>query len=169
MSLFFSTALIFITACDSKSESEDSASSQSEDSQPDEDLNEPEDSAEEEPDPNAPQILSADAWCYPGGDSTGGFWWSFTATATDPQGADTLQSLISDAIVVRTSAGGDLAKLDMVCSPTGECLTSMSEEQLGAACEQASTFTAIFTLIDEDGYASDPLEISCRQGTDPAG
>ena len=154
---------------DSASVSSDTATSSNNDTDNTNDTNDTDDTNDTPPDPNNPVITEADAWCYAGGENTDASFWGFRAVADDPQGVETLESFIPDAISFRDGGGNEVKTVTIVCTSTGECTATMSEEQLGVGCALAENFRAVFTVQDEDGNVSDPVEAACRQGTDAAG
>ena len=94
-------------ACSGKDPSSDTSSendtSSSQDSPGDTDTQEP-------ADPNAPSVTEADAWCYTQGGSTNVDYWAFSATVTDPQGVDTVESFMTEGISFELAANGSQVK-----------------------------------------------------------
>jgi hypothetical protein len=117
----------------------------------------------------SPTISTADAWCY--ADETGGkdYFWSATATADDPQGIDTLETLLDEGVYVLNSSGTQVAAYPMVCSEDAGCITSWKQSEDGVSCSSASNYTIQFVVQDQDGNTSDPYEVAGRQGTDASG
>ena len=121
-------------------------------------------------DPNAPSVTEADAWCYTQGDPVNVDYWAFSATVTDPQGVDTIESFMIEGISFELAANGSQVKtIALVCDPSGACTGSESTDTVGVGCIQATDYQATFTVTDADGNASQPFTIPCREGSSAAG
>ena len=116
---------------------------------------------------DAPVVTSADAYCelHDVGDKY--YQWTLQASATDPQGLDTIvrydSTQESNYPLVLTSAGGKLARYGLTCAD-GNCFGSFKESEDGVACSNADTYTFQFVVSDEDGNKSASYDILGRQG-----
>lgn len=84
--------------------------------------------------------------------------WTFTATASDPQGIDSL----SPTGFVQVLSGEDwvsehLLSIDLA---TQRYLASVSVADVGVPCDRASDHDFSFTVVDEDGNVSEPKIVS---------
>jgi hypothetical protein len=106
-----------------------------------------------------PVITTADAWCY-FHDTGDQFWnWDAACEVTDPQGA---RSLDTGALVVLRD-GAEVHSGVLACNrDTGRCTTTFREDATGVMCADATSYQFRFTVTDEDGYVSDPVEIAGR-------
>jgi len=115
---------------------------------------------------DAPVVTSADAYCelHDVGDKY--YQWTLQATATDPQGVDTIvrydSSQESNYTLVLSSAGGELARYGLTCAD-GTCFGSFKESEDGVACSNAESYTFQFVVSDEDGNKSASYDIAGRQ------
>ena len=76
--------------------------------------------------PMPPSVTEADAWCYTQGGSTNVDYWAFSATVTDPQGVDTVESFMTEGISFELAANGSQVKtIALVCDPSGACTGSV--------------------------------------------
>ncbi len=116
--------------------------------------------------PDAPVITDGDAWCYQHTTGDKRWIWVATATATDPQGLDTIQSFATDAVRV-FQGDTEIASYAITCLK-GECTTTFDEAD-GVSCAQASSYTVVIRVVDEDDNWSEPYEVTGRQGTDASG
>lgn len=111
-------------------------------------------------DGESPWILSADGYCYHHevGEE---FWnWSATCTADDPQGRDTLSRA---GTLVVLDGGAEAARYTLSCNPDdGVCSTTFREDADGILCSRANAYTLRFTVEDEDGNLSAPVEVVGR-------
>ena len=116
-----------------------------------------------------PTILEADTWCYvlESGDTVEQ--WLFKATATDPQGTETLASFTPDAISFQDIGGTEIASVAIVCDPAGQCTSSANSNTLGVGCSSPTNFQAVFTVSDTDGNVSEPMTVTGRQGSGAEG
>lgn len=118
------------------------------------------DSGESGGDGETPWILSADGYCYHHevGEE---FWnWSATCTADDPQGRDTLERGGELRVL---EGGAEVARYTLSCNPDdGVCSTSFREDADGILCARAADYTLRFTVEDEDGNVSAPVEVTGR-------
>ena len=119
-------------------------------------------------DPDAPQILNADAWCYLHKTGDKYYQWALTAEITDPQGTETIPGLLMDAVTVVFN-GTDFASYPLTCADDGDCIGSFKEADDGVACGNAAAYTIRFVVTDEDDNASAPYEVEGREGSSPAG
>lgn len=119
-------------------------------------------------DGETPSITTADAWCYLHDTGDPVITWSIKATASDPQGEDTLESFVTDAIIVKS---GDtvVTTQAMVCDTTGSCSGAFSEDASGVACSAATSYTFVLAVEDEDDHRSTDYELEGREGTDSEG
>ncbi len=114
-------------------------------------------------DPDAPVIASADAWCYEAGDKDTWFQWMAVCEADDPQGADTLAAFDMDNSWVSVESGGsEVASYTLVCGDKGECTATFTEEADDVLCANATSYTLIFQVADEDGNVSQTVEVTGR-------
>lgn len=119
----------------------------------------------EEVDPNAPTISSADAWCFVPGGSTEGEQWGFYFEFTDPQGIETVPRLQTGAIQILNNNGIATGSVDPACSwDDGTCTSFPFSTQVGTGCEGASTISAQFQIVDEDGNTSNTITLTGRVG-----
>jgi hypothetical protein len=116
-----------------------------------------------------PTIVEADAWCYvlEAGDTVEQ--WLFKATATDPQGVDTLESFTQNAISFQDIGGTEISTVAIVCDPAGECTSSANGASLGVGCSNPTNFQAVFTVSDQDGNVSAPVTVTGRLGSSADG
>ncbi len=117
---------------------------------------------------DAPTIVDADAWCYQHKTGEKFYQWALNATVSDPQGADTIPGLLSDAVTVLFN-GSAVASYPITCSDDGDCFGSFNETDDGIACQSASSYTIQFVIVDEDDNASEPYEVEGREGSSAAG
>lgn len=121
-------------------------------------------------DPDAPLILSVDAWCYRHDLDESQAIWSAWVSATDPQGADTIESLF-DGITVYDSTDSVLFTEPLTCAD-GQCTGSWREDSHAPDlmhCDAPEYYTLEFIVIDEEGFISAPHTITGRAGTDASG
>lgn len=116
---------------------------------------------------NAPYIVSADAYCT---EHTTGktFWlWEASCVADDPQGTDTIPSFAPDGnvLTVLNQTGTAIHTSVMACDSDGNCSTYFTQDESGAVCAQASSYTLRFQVVDEDGNVSQPYDVQGRQGS----
>jgi hypothetical protein len=117
------------------------------------------DSAPHDVDPDAPTILSADAWCSEHTTGTKFTAWVVEATAEDPQGDDTLLPYGSPAVV--SEEGVELVRYEMVCDSTGYCIASWQEDG-EPQCARAQHYLVEVTVADENLNYSAPVQIGVR-------
>lgn len=115
-----------------------------------------------------PEILEADAWCALNTTGEQAYYWWATFAADDPQGTDTMESFLTDGLLVMS---GDtvVSTQAIVVAEDGSGSTYFSEDSTGVSCSSASSYTFVFAVEDEDGNRSDDFEIPGRQGTDANG
>ena len=165
--MFLSLMFPLMIACSGKDSTDSSATTDSSNSSTD--TNDTNDTTEPV-DPNAPSVTTADAWCYTQGGSTNVDYWAFSATVTDPQGVDTIDSFMTEGISFQLAANGSQVKtIALVCDPTGTCTGSEATDTVGVGCAQATDYQAAFTVSDADGNLSTPYVAPCREGTSAAG
>jgi hypothetical protein len=112
---------------------------------------------------DAPTVTSADAWCEERVSGTTIWIWRVFATATDPQGTDTLPALQEGAARLR-EAGAELSAQALACDAAGGCSTSFDAAATGSDCARAADYTLQVVITDEDGNASSPVELTGRVG-----
>ena len=108
-----------------------------------------------------PVVEAVDAACATRSSGDTRMVWTVLAQASDPQGADTLETLVPEGVVVSlgdTEAGRyDLScRADDLSSAT--CTATFSGDTAGLGCEGAAAVTVVVEVVDEDGNrgASDP-------------
>ena len=121
-----------------------------------------------DPDPDRPAIEAADAWCFLHETGDTRWIWSATATASDPQGADTLLPVTAQGIAVY-AGGGTYDPQVLVCDADGSCTASWGADEAGMDCARPQDFTLVFTVLDEDAKRSVPFEVTGRLGSGPEG
>ena len=122
---------------------------------------------DEEVSEDAPTISNADAWCFVPGGSTEGEQWGFTFSFTDPQGIETVPRLQPGAIEILNSSGIVTNSIDPACSwDSGICTSYPFSTQVGTGCEGATTISAKFQIVDEDGNTSNSITLEGREGSD---
>ena len=117
---------------------------------------------------NAPIISEADAWCYTQ-EASGTDTWGFTATASDPQGTDTIESFMPTGISFQSTSGAEVKTIALVCDTSGDCTGSEAVATVGIGCTQASDYQAAFTVEDIQGNSSSVYIAPCREGTGATG
>ncbi len=106
-----------------------------------------------------PTILTADAWCYFHKTGDQFYNWDAAASVEDPQGAD---SLTGGSLLV-LQGGAEVVTHLLACNAdTARCTTTFREDSDGVLCADASTYTFRFTVVDEDGNSSAPVEVAGR-------
>ena len=119
----------------------------------------------EEVDSNAPTISSADAWCFIPGGSVEGEQWGFTFQFTDPQGVESVPRLQPGAIQILNGSGTATNSIDPACSwDDGSCSAFPFSTQVGTGCDGATTISAQFQIVDEDGNTSNTITLTGRVG-----
>lgn len=114
------------------------------------------------PSPDRPEVQSADAYCYLH-DVGDPYWqWELLAEATDPQGIDTLATTATVDAVIATG--------DVVASPTivryageSQFFGGFKERDFDMLCGEAADYTFRFVVADQDGHASDAVEVVGRR------
>ncbi len=115
-------------------------------------------------DPEAPVIESAAVSCYLHETGDKYYQWSALATATDPQGESTIETV---GAVAATAGEVDLGEVLLACN-NGDCLTSWREGQdIDVECVNVASYAFTFTVEDIDGHASSPVTVSATQTTEP--
>ena len=89
-------------------------------------------------------------------------------SATDPQGTETLENLVTDGISV-SMGGGAIATYAMVCNDDGDCTGSFNQNLDGISCANATAYTLTFTAMDEDGNTSAGYDVTGRQASSAEG
>lgn len=111
-----------------------------------------------------PVVLDADAYCYQHKTGDKFYLWEANCTATDPQGADTIQPFDTELSVAAVLSGGtELASYPLACDSGGSCFASFRESDHGIACASATSYTVRFQVVDEDGNQSAPYDVQGRQ------
>lgn len=154
----FMTATLLAAGCSSgKGESDDTGGSDTadtSDSGPDDGV--------------SPVIEEADSWCYVHTTGEKQYIWVANVQADDRQGTDTLESFITDGIVV-LSGETELAEYALVCDADGACTGTWKQSEDNIACANATSYTIRMQVQDEDGNRSEAVEVQGRQGTDASG
>ncbi len=122
----------------------------------------------DEVDPDRPVIESADAWCYLHQTGDERLIWSATATATDPQGVETLTLMTTNGISIFED-GETVDSQALVCEADGLCTASWASDATLVDCQQPESYTLVFTVLDEDAKRSAPFEVVGRMGSGPEG
>jgi hypothetical protein len=112
---------------------------------------------------DAPTVTTADAWCEERVTGTTIWIWRVFATATDPQGTDTLPAIQEGAVRLR-EAGAELSAQALACDAAGGCSTSFDAAATGSDCARADDYTLEVVITDEDGNPSPPVELPGRVG-----
>ena len=116
---------------------------------------------------DAPEVLSADAWCYLHSTGDKAYYWGLKVQADDPQGSDTLETFFNDAVTISIN-GVEVTTQPLVCT-TGECTHSFAEADDGIACSNATAYEFSIQVMDIDENWSEPLIIAGRQGSSAKG
>jgi hypothetical protein len=114
-------------------------------------------------DPNAPVIESASVQCYLHETGDKYYQWSALATASDPQGNNTIST--TGTIDVRTE-GGVVATTTLVCDTDGGCFASWIEGQIDVVCLEADKYEFDFTVTDDNGHESAVVTVVAEQTTE---
>lgn len=115
----------------------------------------------------APVVEQADAYCLYNDSSTQYYYWVVSCSADDPQGDDTLADFSDEwdhTVTVRGTGGTDIASYELSCNDDGDCTGTFYESDHGVICTSASSYIFGFVVYDQDGNASEPLEVVGRQG-----
>lgn len=102
----------------------------------------------------SPIVSSLDARCteHTTGEAT--YIWTITADATDPQGADTLETFVQDAIQVEAN-GSVVATYALSCVvedlSIAHCSGSFLEVEDNIICTNAASYSISVTAVDQDG------------------
>ncbi len=121
-------------------------------------------------DPNAPVIKDADAWCYYHDTGDPRYIWVAALEVSDPQGTDTIQSFFT-GVTVYDSAGDEMFTESLTCGD-GSCTGTWREDTYAPdimTCTKADEFTLEFVIYDEEGNASEPYEVTGREGSSASG
>ena len=84
--------------------------------------------------------------------------WTFVATASDPQGIDSLSAI--GAVEVYSDDIWVSAHTLSLDTASQRYLASVSVEEVGVPCTRAADYSFSFTVTDEDGNVSDPTIVS---------
>jgi hypothetical protein len=114
-----------------------------------------------------PVIDFADAWCYY--DTDGEAWWALHAIGDDPQGAASLEALVTDAVQAVDAGGNERANLPLACEADGQCWGSAWADNIAVPCVNPENYRFLFSLEDEDGNRSEQKVVAGRYGTSSGG
>jgi len=80
--------------------------------------------------------------------------WTVLATASDPQGADTLELVVDDGVVLM-QGGSEVARYALNCVVAdlsrADCSGTFSAPGDGTSCDDAPTYAVMVEAVDEDG------------------
>jgi len=117
-------------------------------------------------DDDSPVVTADDAFCsvHVSGDTRAV--WTVLATASDPQGADTLEVLVSDGVVV-SHDGSEAARHPLSCVVVdlsrADCTGTFAALGDGTSCDDASAHSIVVEVVDEDGNRGVSAAITGRQ------
>jgi hypothetical protein len=121
--------------------------------------------ADTDTDSELPYFSSADAACSFHTTGTQYWMWTLNASADDPQGVKTIQS-IGNVDVVEPTTDEVAASYALACSAKGMCATGFKADADGILCKDPTDWTFRFTVADEDDNMSVPFEVSGRLAGD---
>ena len=150
---------LFALACNDEKGS-DSASGGDADTDTDTDADSDTDS-DTDTDPQLPYITAADAACSYHETGTSYWQWSVDASADDPQGVKTVDS-IGNVDVLDTTTGKVMANYAIACSVKGVCVTAFKADTDGILCDDPKQWTFRLTVSDEDKNVSLPFDVIGR-------
>ena len=118
------------------------------------------------PDGHPPTVSNADAVCYYNDSSPSYWYWLVYCQFDDPEGRDTIASFYSgfEHEVTVLQEGTQVARYTLACGEGGDCSAGFDEDDDGILCSSASSYTFRFVVYDEDGNASEPVEVNGRAG-----
>ena len=147
-------ALTFLLGCGETDDSEKDPNDTS-DTQADTDTDTDTDANDEKP-----VVRSAEALYFHHTVGTDAWGWSFAAVADDPQGTATIEAWLHEqqAVFVLDPSGTTKASYDLTCQ-SGECNGTCWEADDNILHTETDKWTFRFIVVDEDGNASDPLDV----------
>ncbi len=151
-------------ACNDEKGSGDSASGGDAEADADTDADSDTDT-DTDTDPQLPYVTAADAWCSYHETGTQYWMWTLGASADDPQGVKTVDSIgtvdVLDAATEKLAATYALA-----CTAKGVCATGFKADADGILCDDPKQWVFRFTVLDEDKNASVPFDVIGRLAGD---
>ena len=151
-------------ACNDEKGSGDSASGGDAEADADTDADSDTDS-DTDPDPQLPYVTAADAACSYHETGTSYWQWRVDASADDPQGVKTVDS-IGNVDVLDAATEKLAATYALACSPKGVCATSFKADADGILCDDPKQWTFRVTVVDEDKNVSVPFDVIGRLAGD---
>jgi len=149
-------------ACNDEKGSGDSASTGEADADTDADSDTDTDT---DSDPQLPYITAADAACSYHDTGTSYWMWMVDASADDPQGVWTVDS-IGSVEVLEAKTAKVMATYAIACTPKGMCATSFKADADGILCDDPKQWTFRLTVVDEDKNVSLPFDVIGRLAGD---
>ena len=154
---------LFALACNDEKRSGDSASGGDADADADTDADSDTDT---DTDPQLPYITAADASCSYHDTGTSYWMWTVDASADDPQGVKTVDSMGTVEVLDAATEKKVMASYVLACSAKGLCSTAFKADADGILCDDPTKWTFRFTVTDEDDNESVPFDVTGRLAGD---
>jgi hypothetical protein len=116
-------------------------------------------------DAELPYITAADAACSYHETGTQFWLWTVTASADDPQGVKTVDT-IGNVDVLEAATEKVAASYAVACSAKGVCATGFKADADGILCDDPKQWTFRLTVMDEDKNVSAPFDVIGRLAGD---
>jgi len=116
-------------------------------------------------DPQLPYVTAADAACAYHETGTQYWMWTVGASADDPQGVKTVDS-IGHVDVLAVGTEKVVGTYALACSVKGVCAGGFKADTDGILCDDPKQWTFRFTVVDEDKNESAPFDVLGRLAGD---
>jgi hypothetical protein len=156
---------LFALACNDEKGSGDSASGGGEEADTDTDTDSDTDT-DTDSDPQLPYITAADASCSYHDTGTSYWMWTVDASAADPQGVKTIDSMGTVDVLDAATEKKVVASYVLACTAKGLCSTAFKADTDGILCDDPKQWTFRFTVTDEDKNVSEPFDVIGRLAGD---